>query len=157
MVRPLDPHVCTKQKRMCRLVYCYLHYFFFTVLHLQTSNEVLQKTIREEKEIKTRLAAEVQFLMEQIHKMKVERAKAISEVSEKVGQNSIALIKTYYKTYVNSHSQKYQKWFSRPIIVKCRSKVLQNAPSLTHISLAAFLWNISKKCKTRSDTTKRGV
>ena len=57
----------------------------FSVLHLQTSNEVLQKTIKEEKESKTRLAAEVQFLMEQIHKMKVDRSKAITEISEKVG------------------------------------------------------------------------
>ena len=85
----LRPGVC----KLCSLlvIFCFCIYssfvFAFTVLHLQTSNEVLQKTIREEKNIKTRLAAEVQFLMEQIHKMKVERAKAISDVSEKVGPN----------------------------------------------------------------------
>ena len=46
---------------------------------------MLQKTIKEEKEVKTRLAAEVQFLMDQIHKIKVERSKMIAEKSEKVG------------------------------------------------------------------------
>ena len=29
--------------------------------------------------------------------------------------------------------------------------------ALTHISLASFLWDISKKCKTRSDAAKCGV
>ena len=40
--------------------------------------------MKEEKEVKARLAAEVQFLMDQIHKMKVERSKMIAEKSEKV-------------------------------------------------------------------------
>ena len=79
--------ICTYLQFFC--------FFIFTVLHLQTSNEVLQKTIREEKDIKTRLAAEVQFLMEQIHKMKVERAKAISEVSEKVRPSYIILLRPF--------------------------------------------------------------
>ena len=59
-------------------------FIYVSVLHLQSSNEVLQKTVREEKESKARLAAEVQFLMDQIHKIKVERSKMITEISEKV-------------------------------------------------------------------------
>ena len=34
----------------------------------------------------------------------------------------------YNKTCIYGHSQKTVNWFLRPIIAKCRSKVLQNAP-----------------------------
>jgi hypothetical protein len=57
---------------------------YFSVLHLQTSNDTLQKVLKEEKEIKTRLAAEVQYLYNEIHKMKVEKSKLIASTSEKV-------------------------------------------------------------------------
>ena len=50
-------------------------------------------------------------------------------------EKTIGHITTYSKTCVNGHSQKEQKWFSRPFIAECRSKVLQNAyfqPSLSY-------------------------
>jgi len=40
--------------------------------------------IKDEKDIKTRLAAEVQYLYQEIHKMKVEKSKHIANTSEKV-------------------------------------------------------------------------
>ncbi|XP_052235577.1 uncharacterized protein LOC127847597 isoform X2 [Dreissena polymorpha] len=55
----------------------------FEILHLQTSNESLQKVLREERDIKTRLAAEVQYLYQEIHKMKVDKSKLIASTSEK--------------------------------------------------------------------------
>ena len=35
----------------------------------------------------------------------------------------------HVKPVLSGHSKKTKTWFSRPIIVKCRSKVLQNASS----------------------------
>ncbi|WAR10038.1 CCD14-like protein [Mya arenaria] len=55
----------------------------FEMLHLQTSNDNLQKIIREERDIKTRLAAEVQYLYQEIHKMKTEKSRLIASTSEK--------------------------------------------------------------------------
>ncbi|KAL4216909.1 protein localization to microtubule organizing center [Mactra antiquata] len=55
----------------------------FEIMHLQTSNDTLQKVLKEEREIKTRLAAEVQYLYNEIHKMKVERSRLIADTSEK--------------------------------------------------------------------------
>ena len=55
------------------------------MLHLQTVNEKLQKVLKDERDIKTRLAAEVQYLYQEIHKMQIERSKLIASTSEKVG------------------------------------------------------------------------
>ena len=41
---------------------------------------------------------------------------------------------------------------------RARAKnVTTQKPSLTHISLASFLWDIGKQWRTRSDATDRGV
>jgi len=48
-------------------------------------NEKLQKVLKDERDIKTRLAAEVQYLYQEIHKMQIDRSKLIASTSEKVG------------------------------------------------------------------------
>ena len=58
--------------------------YTFTVLHLQASNTALQKQVKDEKEVKVKLAAEVTDLHNQIQKMKIERTKLLSSQSEKV-------------------------------------------------------------------------
>lgn len=53
------------------------------ILQLKTINETLQKVIKDEKEIKTRMASEIQYLYAEIQKMKVEKSKLVSQTSEK--------------------------------------------------------------------------
>ena len=58
--------------------------------------------------------------------------------------------------------QVQQKWKTHFLEKKKKKKHVHVALALrrqllTHISLASFLWDIGKQCKTRSNAAKRGV